>query len=57
MLKIKMKGEITLHAIINIFGNIIMFIPIGFLIPLLWSKLDPLKKIMLCGFYDRYILS
>ncbi len=45
-----LQGGINTYAIINILGNIIMFMPIGFLAPLLWIKLESLKKIVLLGF-------
>lgn len=45
-----LKGELTLHTIINILGNIIMFMPMGFLLPLLFSNLDSLKKTVAVGF-------
>ena len=44
------KGGLTLHTIINIIGNIIMFMPMGFLLPLLFSNLDSLKKTVAVGF-------
>lgn len=45
-----LKGGLTLHTIINILGNIIMFMPMGFLLPLLFSNLDSLKKTVAIGF-------
>lgn len=45
-----MKGGVTFHSIINILGNIIMFVPIGFLAPILFNKLDNLKLIAILGF-------
>ncbi|WP_297135157.1 VanZ family protein [Terrisporobacter sp.] len=45
-----LKGGLTLHTIINILGNIIMFMPMGFLLPLLFSNLDSLKKTLVLGF-------
>ena len=38
------------YFIINFLGNIIIFIPIGFFIPLLWHKMRSLGKTVLCGF-------
>lgn len=35
--------------IINFLGNICIFIPIGFMIPLLWSKFNRLWKVSLIG--------
>ena len=37
---------------INFLGNIIMFMPIGFCIPLLWNLSN--KKIILIGFYISF---
>lgn len=45
-----LQGGITTHTIINILGNIIMFVPIGFLVPLLCAKIDSYKRIMIFGF-------
>lgn len=36
--------------IINFLGNICIFIPIGFMAPLLWNKLNRTRKIALIGF-------
>ncbi len=41
------NGNIS-YLLINILGNIIMFIPIGILIPLIWKT--PSKATVLCGF-------
>ncbi|MGL5694961.1 MAG: VanZ family protein [Peptostreptococcaceae bacterium] len=45
-----LKGGLGTHAIINIIGNIIMFLPVGFLVPLISSDLGSLKKTILIGF-------
>lgn len=45
-----LQGGLTLYTIINIIGNIIMFMPMGFLLPLLFSNLDCLKKTVAIGF-------
>ena len=45
-----LKGGLTLHTFVNIIGNIIMFMPMGFLLPLLFSNLDSLKKTVAIGF-------
>lgn len=31
-------------GIINVFGNVLLFIPFGFLLPFIWSRLRALKK-------------
>lgn len=35
------------HAVINLFGNVIMFIPLGFCLPMLWERLRKLWKVLL----------
>ena len=45
-----LQGGLTLHTFVNIIGNIIMFMPMGFLLPLLFSNLDSLKKTVAVGF-------
>lgn len=35
------------HAVINLFGNVIMFIPLGFLLPKVFPKLRRFWKVML----------
>ena len=35
------------HAIINLVGNVIMFIPLGFCLPMLWKKQRTLWKTLL----------
>ena len=38
------------HAVINLAGNVVMFIPLGFFLPLLWPKLRRLwKTLLLCA--------
>ena len=39
------------HAIVNLFGNIIMFIPLGFLLPKVFPKLDRLRNTLLTAFF------
>lgn len=38
------------YFFINFLGNIAMFIPIGFFLPLLWKPLQKFWKVLLCGF-------
>lgn len=51
-----LQGGITLHTIINIIGNIVMFMPVGFFSPLLCTKLNSLKKVILFGFGISFII-
>lgn len=37
------------YFVINIVGNILMFVPFGFFLPLLWKKWQSWKKILLFG--------
>lgn len=39
--------ELVRHAVINLFGNIIMFIPLGFCLSAIWSRLRRLWKVLL----------
>lgn len=36
-------------AAINILGNIVMFLPLGLFLPLLWKRFDSFKETVLCG--------
>lgn len=36
------------HSIINLLGNIVMFIPLGFFLPCLWRKLRGFKRFICC---------
>lgn len=37
-----------LHAFVNLVGNVVMFIPLGFLLPRIWRKLRGFFKTTLC---------
>ena len=37
------------YFLINFVGNIVMFMPVGFFVPLLWKN-EGIKKVLLCGF-------
>ena len=39
--------QYRLHAVVNLFGNIIMFVPLGFLLPKVFAKLGRLWKTLL----------
>lgn len=36
------------HAFINIFGNILLFVPFGVLLPLIWKRLRTVLWLLLC---------
>lgn len=42
------RPHLVRAAFINLFGNIVMFIPLGFFLPLLWEKFRRLWKTLLC---------
>lgn len=37
------------HAIVNLAGNVVMFVPLGLLLPWIWPALRKLWKVMLCA--------
>lgn len=37
------------HAVINLVGNVVMFVPLGFFISLLWKRFHPLWRCLLWG--------
>ena len=41
-------------AVINLFGNVLLFIPLGFFLPLIWYQLRKLRKVLL---YTGLIIS
>ena len=42
--------ELKRHAVINLVGNIVLFVPLGFFPSLLWRRFRPLWRcILLCG--------
>jgi glycopeptide antibiotics resistance protein len=43
------------YFIINFLGNIVMFMPVGFFLPLLWDKAS-LKKTVLIGFFSSLFI-
>lgn len=51
-----LQGGITTHSVINIVGNIVMFMPIGFLIPLLLDKLNLFKNVVFFGFATSLLI-
>ncbi|MDD3218143.1 MAG: VanZ family protein [Lachnospiraceae bacterium] len=45
-----LQGGISMYAIINLGGNLLMFFPVGFLFPLLWERFRSMKKTVCTGF-------
>lgn len=41
------NGYLVRHAFINLAGNVIMFIPVGYLLPRIWKKLRGFFKVLL----------
>lgn len=36
------------HAVVNLAGNIVMFVPLGFFLPCLWRKMRCFRRFLLC---------
>ena len=36
------------HAVINLLGNIVMFIPLGFFLPCIWDNLQKFRRCIFC---------
>lgn len=51
-----LRGGITIHSFINIIGNIAMFMPIGFLLPLIYTKVNSCKKVVIIGFCTSLLI-
>ena len=50
------QNGITIYSFINIVGNIIMFMPVGFLLPLICTKVDSCKKVVIIGFCTSLLI-
>ena len=50
MLVLLLSRQAASFAFINLAGNIVMFIPLGYLLPMIWTKLRSWKRILRCGF-------
>ena len=44
-----LRGGGRSHAIINLLGNVVMFLPLGFFIPCVFRKADTFCRCMLCA--------
>ena len=44
------------HMILNIFGNILMFVPTGIILPILYKRLDNFFKVALMGFLISFAI-
>lgn len=44
------------HAVINLIGNVIMFIPLGFLLAALWPRLRKVRKIVAVTFLIIFLV-
>ena len=43
------SAELKRHAVINLVGNVIMFVPLGIFLPMLWTRFRPLWRCLLWG--------
>lgn len=50
------SGGTASELLINIWGNIGMFLPIGFCVPLLWKKRETFRWALLCGFGVSFLI-
>lgn len=41
------RPHLVRAAVVNLFGNVVMFIPLGLLLPMVWEKLRSLGKVLL----------
>ena len=48
--------ESRTHMILNIFGNILMFVPTGIILPVLYKRLDNFFKVALTGFLISFAI-
>ena len=53
---VTLKGMEPVYILINILGNILMFAPLGFLIPLLFPNYRSFKKTVLVGFLTSLLI-
>lgn len=44
------------YAYYNVIGNILLFMPLGFLIPMLFKTYDNFKKVMICGIVTSFAI-
>ena len=49
MLVLLLSRQAASFAFINLAGNIVMFIPLGYLLPMIWTKLRSWQRILQCG--------
>lgn len=40
VLRYSRDAELIRHAVVNLAGNVLMFVPLGFFVPALWQKMD-----------------
>ncbi len=50
------NGRITVIALINLLGNVVMFIPMGILLPTLWKRLRSFPLFMLCSVFTIMLI-
>lgn len=50
LLKNSTRESLIRHAIVNLVGNVVMFIPLGWFLPRIWIRLQGLFKTLLLSF-------
>ena len=48
LLKYAQNPYLVRHALINLAGNVVMFVPLGFFLPCLWKKLRSFLRYLAC---------
>ena len=43
------SAELKRYAVVNLVGNVVMFVPLGFFLPLLWKRFRKLWRCLLWG--------
>ena len=44
-------GDIGILSLMHLFLNVLLFIPLGFLVPIIWSKKMSVQSVVWCGFF------
>ena len=56
LLVYKRNVHLIPNAVINLLGNIAAFVPLGFLLPCVWEKMDSFKRLFLFSFIGIFIV-
>lgn len=56
LLVYKRNVHLIPNAVINLLGNIAAFVPLGFLLPCVWEKMDSFKRLFLFSFTGIFMV-